>query len=75
MQGGAFLRIASLVVGDAIRRGEMTSNRSEDHEVSMLALAPAPELHGLHQYADDPEGAGFDPFGRESSRHATTKPL
>ncbi len=37
-RGGAFLRIASLVVGDAIRSGEMPSNRREDHEVSMLAL-------------------------------------
>lgn len=31
--------IASLVVGDAIRRGEMASNRREGHEVSCLHCA------------------------------------
>src|SRR5271166_2159843 len=40
------------------RRGEMASNRREDHEISMLALASAPELHGLHQHSHVAAGAG-----------------
>ena len=32
------------------RHGEMVSNRREDHEISMLAAAFAPELHTVHQH-------------------------
>ena len=47
------------------RRGEMASNRREDHEISMLAAAPAAELHGLHQHADAPAGAGASRIGQD----------
>jgi|JI91814BRNA_FD_contig_41_5164294_length_6265_multi_4_in_0_out_0_2 hypothetical protein len=71
-------RITPIVVGDAIRRGEMASTRREDHEVSMLALhllqnymvyyintlmiSPDRPLRGAQQ----PVGAGWRPSATDS---------
>lgn len=38
--------------------GEMTSNRTDDFEISMLSLHLLSELSGLHQYTDDSAGSG-----------------
>jgi hypothetical protein len=42
-QGGAFLRIASLVLGDAIRRGDLTLNGPEQERPAIIRRRP-----GLH---------------------------
>src|ERR1700726_1874427 len=46
------------------RRGEMVSNRREDHEISMLALHLIQNWHDLHQHTDDPEGPGAAALAR-----------
>ena len=48
------------------RRGEMVSNRREDHEISMLALHLSSELHGLRQHFDDSESTGAAALAREA---------
>jgi hypothetical protein len=47
------------------RRGEMASNRREEQEISMLVLHLNPKLHGLYQYADDPEAVGPAALARQ----------
>ena len=44
-----------------VRRGELVSNRPEDHEISMLSDS---ELHGLYQHANDSEGPGAAALAR-----------
>jgi hypothetical protein len=50
------------------RRGEMTSNRREDREISMLALHLLQNCHGLCQRLDGPANPGTTSLGEEAHR-------
>ena len=54
--------------------GEFGSNRHEDQEVSMLALAPAADQPGLCQHADDPARAVRAVVGREADGGGLARP-
>jgi TnpA family transposase len=69
-----FLRIASPVVSDATRRGEMASNRREDPEVSMLALHLLQKCMVCINTLMIQKVLASTLIGRASSRYATTTP-
>ena len=46
------------------RRGEMVSNRPEDHENQHACSASDSELHGLYQHTDDSEDPGAAALAR-----------